>query len=197
VSRRIAIAGAVAVLATVGTAFGLAGSAGAASASGGCSLRGTAAFSPGLSSTAANFNYSFSGTLSSCQSTDSTAPTSGTVEAGKTIVIGGTTYQEPGPTGNGSCSSSTTSGIAILTWKDGTHTVISYSTTGVGAAVQLTGTVFPSVTVTSSTGNATIATDRYAGASANGQLTFGTTTPQDCVGAGLATASINGATELN
>jgi hypothetical protein len=197
VSRRIAIAGAVGVLATVGTAFGLAGSAGAASASGGCSLSGTAAFSPGLSSTAANFNYSFSGTLSNCQSTDSTAPTSGTVEAGKTIVIGGITYQEPGPTGNGSCSSSTTSGIAILTWKDGTHTVISYSTTGVGAAVQLTGSVIPSVTVTSSTGNATISTDRYAGAAANGQLTFGTTTPQNCVSGGLATASINGATELN
>jgi hypothetical protein len=56
--------------------------------------------------------------------------------------------------------------------------------------------VIPSVTLTSPTGNTTITTTRYAGNAANGQLTFGTTSPQDCL-SGLTTASINGATELN
>lgn len=186
------VLGAVAVL---GTALALAVPAGAAD-SGGCVLSGTAAFSPGLSNTAQPFNYGFTGTLSNCQSTNAAAPTSGTVEAGQPITIGGVTYQEPVPTGNGGCSSSTTSGLALITWKDGTHTVISYTTTGAAAGVVLSGKVIPSMTVTSPTGNATISTDRYAGTSANGQLTFGTTSPQDCL-TGLTTASINGTTELN
>jgi hypothetical protein len=191
------MAGVCAAVAALAAAFALAVPAGAASASGGCALSGTANFTPGLGSAAANFDYNFSGTLSNCQSTDSTAPASGVVSAGQTITIGGVVYQEPTATGNGSCSSSTTSGIAIVTWKDGTHTVISYTTTGAGAAVQLSGKVIPSVTVTSPTGSTDVASDRYAGNAANGQLTFGTTTPQNCVSGGLTSASINGATELN
>jgi hypothetical protein len=60
-------------------------SAGAAQSVGGCELQGTANFSPALNSNAQNFSYSFSGGLSGCQSSVSGAPTSGTVEAGKTI----------------------------------------------------------------------------------------------------------------
>jgi hypothetical protein len=190
------MAGIPAALAAAGVALALAVPAGAAS-QGGCTLSGTANFAPpGLTSGSGPFTYSFSGTLSNCQSSDPAAPTSGTVEAGKTMTIGGVTYQEPAATGNGGCANSTTSGIAIITWKDGTHTVLSYTTTGAAAAVALSGSVIPSVTLTSPTGNTTITTDRYAGNAANGQLTFGTTSPQDCL-AGLTTASINGATELS
>ena len=101
----------------------------AAPGGGGCQLAGTANITPGLTNTAANFTYNFSGNLSSCQSNIAGAPTSGTVEAGKTVVVAynwtytdstgvhsGTanaTYQEPIPAGNGSCASSTTSGTAL------------------------------------------------------------------------------------
>src|SRR5207245_2263612 len=83
----------------------------------------TEAFSPGLSNTSQPFSYSFAGSLTSCQSNVAGAPTSGTVEAGKTVtrqvvnsITGATdtvTYQEPVATGTGSCASSTTNGTGI------------------------------------------------------------------------------------
>ena len=129
-----------------------------ASSVGGCQLQGTANFSPGLSSSTQQFSYNFGGNLSSCQSSEAGVPTSGAVEAGKTLAeqvknskTGTTdtvTYQEPIPSGSGSCASSTTNGSALITWADGTHTVVSYSTTGALAAVNLSGSVAPSLTLT-------------------------------------------------
>jgi hypothetical protein len=258
---------------------------------GGCQLQGTANISPGLNSTAQNFTYSFSGGLTGCQSSTSGAPTSGTVEAGKTItapyswsygdsttlgaatVAGATTistaasegavptqsgatvvtidpgtsvaetrtvtavsgsgpytetlssalsfshaagatvngshsgsasatYQEPIPSGNGSCGSSTTSGTAITTWADGSTTVVGLSTTGALAAVELSGSVLASVndTLASYTGPTkappastfTVNTTRYAGQSAFGQLFFQPPDPTACTGAGVTSAGISG-----
>lgn len=196
----------------------------AAASAGGCQLAGSASFSPGLSSTAANFSYSFSGSLTSCQSTDATAPTSGTEEAGKTVTVpyswsyvdpatgqtvsgsSNATYQEPVPTGNGSCASSTTTGTGITTWADGTQTVISYSTTGAGAAVTLNGTVVPSATLSllSYTGPTqappastyTVSTTRYAGDSSAGTLAFQPPDPTLCASTGVTTAAISGTVGL-
>src|SRR5690348_7980301 len=77
---------------------------------GGCQLQGSASFSPGLNSSSQAFTYNFGGNLSSCQSSESGAPTSGTVSAGRTVteqvvnsITGATdtvTYQEPVPTGS-------------------------------------------------------------------------------------------------
>jgi hypothetical protein len=64
--------------------FAVVPSAGA-QALGGCQLQGTANFSPGLNSNAQNFSYNFAGSLSGCQSSTAGAPTSGSVEAGRTI----------------------------------------------------------------------------------------------------------------
>lgn len=192
----------------------------AAASGGGCQLAGSASFSPGLSNTASNFTYSFRGTLSSCQNTDATAPASGTEEAGKTRTVAyswsyvdpttgqtlsGTanaTYQEPVPTGSGGCASSTTSGTGIATWADGSTTVTSYSTTGAAAAVTLSGSVVPSVTLTllSYTGPTqappastyTINTTRYAGDQAAGTLTFQPPDPTLCASTGVTTAAIGG-----
>src|SRR5438309_2547539 len=136
------------------------GSASAAPHGGGCQLHGTANISPGLSNTAKNFTYNFTGNLTNCQSSPA-APTSGTVFAG--------TNGLPAPTGNGSCGSSTTSGTAVVQWADGTTTVVSYSTSGALAAVVLQGTVIASVT--SSTGT-TYTTTRYPGDGALGALAF-------------------------
>lgn len=161
-----------------------AASVSAATEGGGCQLNGTANFSPGLSSTAQNFNYSFTGSLSGCQSS-SGGPASGTVFAG--------TNGLPTPTGNGSCSSSTTSGISVAQWSDGTTTVIRYTTSGAAAEVALQGTVIPSVT--SSTGT-TYTTTRYVGDSALGNLFFQPPDPTACVGAGVTSAGISGVVSL-
>jgi hypothetical protein len=162
----------------------LAAPASAAPNGGGCQLHGSAAISPGLTSTAQNFSYSFSGSLSNCQSS-SGGPASGTVFAG--------TNGLPTPTGNGSCGSSTTSGIAVAQWADGTTTVVQYSTSGAAAAVSLQGTVIGSVT--SSTGT-TYTTTRYAGDSALGALAFEPPDPTACAGAGVTTAGIDGTVGL-
>src|SRR2546423_14643181 len=100
----------------------------ASASGGGCHLQGTASFSPGLTNSAQNFTYSFGGNLSGCQSSDAAAPTTGTVSAGQAVAINGQQFQEPAATGNGSCGSSTTNGISITTWADGTKTVVQYST---------------------------------------------------------------------
>ena len=176
----------------------------AAQESGGCQLQGTAAFSPGLANTAKNFNYSFSGALSGCQSSTSGAPTSGTVSAGEVVTIAGQQYQEPVATGNGGCASSTTSGTAIATWADGTQTVIQYTTTGAAAAVNLQGKVVPSATLQAinppagAPTSTTVTTTRYAGDSALGALAFQPPDPTACnTAAGVTTAGISGFVGLN
>jgi hypothetical protein len=158
----------------------LAGSAGAAPNGGGCQLHGTASFSPALTNAAQNFSYSFTGNLTNCQSS-SGGPATGTVFAG--------TNGLPLPTGNGGCGSSTTSGIAVAQWADGTTTVVQYSTSGAAAAVSLQGTVIGSVT--SSTGT-TFTTTRYAGDGALGALAFEPPDPTACAGAGVTSAGIDG-----
>jgi hypothetical protein len=166
------------------TYFLLASSALGATNAGGCELKGSASFSPGLTNTAQNFAYSFTGNLSNCQSS-SGGPSSGTVFAG--------TNGLPLPSGNGGCANSTTGGITVVQWSDGTTTVVQYSTTGALAAVALQGTVIASVT--SSTGT-TYTTTRYAGDTAAGALAFEPPEPTACTGAGVTTAGIEGVVGL-
>ena len=185
-----------------------------ASSVGGCQLQGTANFSPGLNSSTQLFSYNFGGNLSGCQSSEAGVPTSGTVEAGKTLVeqvknskTGATdtvTYQEPIPSGSGSCGSSTTSGSSLVTWADGTHTVVSYSTTGALAAVNLSGSVAPSLTLTAVNAQEgdpttfTIATNRFAGDSASGLLLFQPPEPTACnTSTGATSAAISGGVSLS
>src|SRR4051812_21793070 len=162
-------------------------SSASAATGGGCQLQGTAAFSPGLSATSQNFTYSFGGDLSGCQSSEAGAPTAGTVEAGKVFTdASGQQFQEPAATGTGGCSNSTTNGTAIVTWADGTRTVLTYATTGAAAAVHLSGTVVPSVTLQAinpapgQPTSTTVATTRYAGQSALGALAFQPPDPTAC-----------------
>ena len=203
--RKIAIAWLGGVVAVLAIAVPSAG----AQSVGGCQLDGTAQFSPGLSTSSQPFNYSFGGALEGCQSSQSGAPASGTVSAGQTIdkqvtnlITGVThtvTYQQPIPTGTGGCGSSTTQGEALSTWADGTTTVVSYSTTGALAAVHLSGSVVPSMTLSAVNAEPgdpatfTIATTRYAGESAVGLLAFEPPDPTACTTpAGTATAGISG-----
>ncbi len=181
---------------------------------GGCQLQGTASFTPGLGSTSQPFSYAFTGNLTGCQSSQSGVPTSGTVSAGQTLteqvhnsLTGATdtvTYQEPVPTGSGGCASSTTSGESLATWADGSTTVVSYTTTGAAAAVTLSGTVQPSMTLTAvnaASGDPTtytINTTRYSGDTSNGLLTFQPPDPTACsTSTGATTAAISGALGLS
>jgi hypothetical protein len=162
-------------VASASVVLGLLPGSAMAAEGGGCQLSGTANFAPGLTSTAQNFSYSFSGSLTNCQSS-SGGPATGQVFAG--------TNGLPAPTGSGSCGSSTTSGVAVVQWADATTTVVQYSTTGALAAVALQGTVIPSA--------GTFTTTRYAGADALGGLVFHPADPTGCVGAGVTSAAIDG-----
>ena len=181
---------------------------------GGCQLQGNANFSPGLGSSSQPFSYNFGGALTGCQSNESGTPASGTVEAGKVLaeqvknsITGATdtvSYQEPVPTGTGGCASSTTKGEALTTWADGTRTVESYSTTGALAAVELSGSVAASMTLTAISPPAgdpttfTIMTSRYAGDTAAGLLLFQPPDPTACsTSTGATTAGISGAIGLH
>jgi hypothetical protein len=165
-----------------------------------CQLDGTAAFTKGLTTTAQDFGYSFTGTLSSCNASPSQpAPSGGTVTAGRQITVGGVTYQEPTPTGNGSCSSSTTSGLAIVQWNGGGLTIVNYTTSGALAAVTLQGSVVDSVTlpivnpVVGGPTTGTLTTDTYKGYGSAGGLVFEPPDPTACnTAAGVTTAGIQG-----
>jgi hypothetical protein len=187
----------MAALALLSTAFA---SSASAQSAGGCQLQGTANFSPGLGSASQPFTYNFGGNLTGCKSTESGAPTTGTVEAGRVVTdpATGEQFQEPTATGTGSCGSSTTNGIGIVNWADGTTTIVQYSTTGAAAAVHLSGTVINSVTLPAINPQAgqptstTITTTRYAGATSHGALAFQPPDPTACTGAGVTTAGISG-----
>jgi hypothetical protein len=170
-----------------------------AESAGGCQLEGKASFSPGLNLNTQPFKYSFIGNLSNCQGTQSGVPATGLVTAGEPITVNGQQFQEPLASGNGGCASSTTSGIAIATWADSTQTVLNYSTSGVAAAVELSGTVAASVTlpaVSPAPGqptSTTITTTRYGGEASSGLLTFKPPEPRWCnAPGGVENADING-----
>jgi hypothetical protein len=170
-----------------------------AASGGGCQLKGTASFSPGLSTTAQPFTYSFGGDLTGCQSTEAGSPATGRVQAGGTYTdpATGKAYVMPNSTGTGSCGSSTTQGLALITWADGTRTLIQYTTNGAAAAVALQGTVPSSTTlqpVDPLDAPLTVTTTRYAGHSPFGALAF-EATPTDCQ-TGVNAAGIEGVVGL-
>jgi hypothetical protein len=166
-----------------------------AASSGGCQLKGTASFAPGLNTTSQPFTYSFGGDLTGCRSSDATAPATGVVQAGGTYTdpATGNAYVLPNSTGTGGCASSTTEGLALITWADGTRTLTQYATSGAAAAVKLDGTVVDSTTlqpVDPLDPPLTVTTTRYNGSASHGLLAF-EATPTDCQ-TGVTSAGIEG-----
>ncbi len=123
----------------------------------GCAAQGTASFTPGLGSEKQPYEYTLTGILAGCRSTETNAPEGATIEAGdqlkmevKNAITGEmntATYQEPVPTAQGSCAEINATGILLTTWSDGTHTIIDYNAKG-GLAAAVKGGVFREVTLT-------------------------------------------------
>jgi hypothetical protein len=140
--------------------------AGAEPGGAGCTLAGAANFSPNGPGLQAAFGYSLTGTLTNCQSSRAGAPTEGNIEVGQvinaavpvtladgTVVQGTASYKAPDATGTGtlpvnSCAGSSTAGDALITWADGSTSVVDYTTTSAGPLVSLEGTVVDSLTAT-------------------------------------------------
>ena len=191
VTRRIAIGGAALLCATALGVSAAPARAVHAANTGGCELAGTATLTPGLTTSSQAFKYSFSGNLTPCSSSGAPSGVTGTVFAG--VDPSGNTESTGYPSGSGSCGSSTTSGIAVARFSDGSTAVIQYSTSGAGPAVVLQGTVIGSVTF----GLVTYTTSaEWAGDPAYAPLTFQPGSGQNCVTAPVTTAIINGPTIL-
>lgn len=170
-----------------------------------CEFRGQAHdITPGLTLTDQDFTLKLTGDLLDCMSDVEDAPVTGAVSAGNTRTVTLTNpdgededvvFDEPTPTGSGSCASTTANGIGIVDWADGTTTVFGFAVTSVGTGVSLEGEVIDSVTLTStfadgSTATTTITTDRYAGDGAAGLFTVEPTGDSDC-GVTEDTGSVN------
>lgn len=198
--------------------------AGADPGGAGCTLTGDAAFSPNGPGLGTSFGYSLTGTLANCQSSRAGAPTDGTIEVGQVInasvpitladgsVVQGTaSYQAPRATGTGtlpanSCAAGSTAGDALITWSDGSTSVVDYTTTSAGPAVSLQGTVVDSLTATlvpgstSPSGTApasyTVSSTSTAvpvGDGAQGVVAFTTDAPDGCTtDTGLAGVAVEG-----
>jgi hypothetical protein len=198
--------------------------AGADPGGAGCTLAGAADFSPNGPGVQTSFGYSLTGTLTNCQSSRAGAPTDGTIDVGKvittsvpvtladgTVVQGTASYQAPRATGTGtlpanSCAGSTTAGAALITWADGSTSVVDYTTASAGPAVSLEGTVVDSLTATLVPGSAspsgtapathTVSSTSTAvpvGDGAQGVVAFTTEAPDGCTtDAGLAAVAVEG-----
>src|SRR3954471_13464135 len=153
--------------------------AGAAPGGGGCQLAGNAKFVKGPNSTDHPFTYTFTGTLSNCMSSESGAPSAGTIA---TLVPA---------KGSGTCANGKTSGVALVRWSGGKQSVIKYTTDSVTAEVVLQGTVIPSYKV----GRKVYKSTLYNGSGALGDLIF-QADPSQCAGSGVTSAPISGFTGI-
>ena len=170
--------GLFAALAAGVVAIALPSGAGAAASHGGCSVSGTANFTPGLLVTKQAVSYTFSGTLSNCAGTNNAKNiTHGTVTA----------------SGSGSsvgCTGGNTTGSATINWLDKSgatvgSSVYSFKTTGALNEVLVQGTFTSGL---------------FAGQAAKSDLVFTVANPTACnakVGSpGVTSATFKGASEF-
>jgi len=175
-----------------------------------CKMNSSAHYTPGLNTSSKAFTYTFRGQLNGCRSSEPGGlEGSGSIEAGQTKneeVVNSTTgatdvvtYQEPVPTGTGSCATSTTTGTALVSWPvAGTFTVESYSTTGGNVSV-LSGNVQESMTLTAVNAKPgdpttfTITTNLLTGDTFSGHLQVEAAASTACTtSAGATSGELNG-----
>lgn len=212
--KALAVASTAALLAML-SVLAVASSAAGEPAGGACQLSGTATFTPNGPGTTPTFGYSVDGQLSGCQSNVAGAPTSGAIEVGQQVIVstpdGPATYAEPLASGSGtvpvnSCLGGNTQGTGVVTWPDGSNTIVDYTTSSVASAVSLQGTVVPSVTLTLVSGPVgsppthTLTTNNPSfpvGDGAQGAVRFSSSDPAACTtAAGLSSVTLDGVVGL-
>ena len=160
--------GVVAAAIAVAGVLVIPGIAGGAPAAGGCAVKGTASFSPGLKTAKHAVSYSFSGTLSNCK-----ASSDSTVKSGRVTASGS------GP--QVGCTGGNTSGSGSVAWNNGKTSAFSFTTTGAGNVVKVTGK---------------FTSGEFAGLALNSVLAFNAV-PTACNSAsGVTSATFNGAATI-
>jgi hypothetical protein len=119
-----------------------------------------------LSTTAQAFNYTFTGTFSSCKGGD------GSVKSAHVFASG---------SGNGSCAKSSTSGTVTVTWDTGAVSTIPITTTGAAAALKVAGIV---------------SSGPFAGKKTQALLAFEAQPQQCAAAGGVSDPTFNGVGEL-
>jgi hypothetical protein len=187
------------VITAIVTATAAAGAAGPSVVAGGCRVQADVTVTPGLTLASRPFQYSYRGGLSLCVYTGTGAAKGGTITAGEPITIHGHTYQEPRPTGSGTCLSTVAQGYDFAHWKNGTQTIVKFATTSASGETHLTGSVIPSLqlpAVHPSAGapaSTTFKTTRFVGQEVVGLLVFHASNPALCSKPqGLSRATITG-----
>jgi hypothetical protein len=113
------------LLAGIVTAVAILAPTGASAATGACALGGTAHVSPGLTTKARSFKFTFGGSLNACQG-------GGTAKSGTLSASG---------TGTGTCAHTTGAGSALVSWNNGKTSAIKFTFSGVGNVVLVQGTI--------------------------------------------------------
>ncbi|MDX6288160.1 MAG: hypothetical protein QOG53_3645 [Frankiales bacterium] len=129
----------------------------------GCRISGTAHINPGLSTKAQNFTDTFSGAFSNCAN--------GPVKSGSITEVG---------SGNGSCATATTAGIATVRWNNGQTSTIKLTTKGVGSVLKVAGTFTAGL---------------FKGSKASALLNFNAN-PTQCATGGVTTVTFVGAGKI-
>jgi hypothetical protein len=166
-------------------------------AAGGCQISAHATLS-GLTLSSKTFTYHYSGKLFGCVYTSKHAAHSGVISAGETIRIRGHSYQEPVPSGSGTCLETATTGYDFARWSNGTQTIVQFTTTGGSGGTHLFGTIVPKLTLAAirpsagSPKSTTFKTTEFLGQTAVGALTFAAVDPALCAGTGVTHAAITG-----
>lgn len=183
-------------------ALGAVAPAGAASGVA-CQFNGSIGYLPALTAVPTGRKATLSGTLSGCTS-DAQVPATASVSAGNvwTDPATGFKWQELLSGGDGSCAAHRTSGYAFVRWLDESITIVSYLTTGGGAAVSLAGFPVGSIVLPAvdrqpgQPATLTVSTTRSAGSNAAAALAGTSLDPAACAGSGLASLAVTGALAL-
>jgi hypothetical protein len=190
-----------AIAATVAaTATPMAAAAGESVVAGGCRVQANAKLSPGLTLTSRAFQYHYRGKLDLCVYTGKGAAHGGTISAGEPISIHGHEYQEPVPAGTGTCLGTAAEGYDFARWKNGTQTIVQFSTTSSnGGPTHLTGSVVPSLQLQAINPPAgapktiTFKTTNFVGQNVVGLLAFHASDPTLCgKPQGVTSATVTG-----
>jgi hypothetical protein len=156
------------VLGTVGALMLSFWAAGPAQAAGNatCRIAGAAKFTPGLKTAKQSVSYTFNGNATNCNSSNKAVKSGKITASGKGSSV--------------SCSGGATNGTGRIAWNTGTSSLFSFTTSGTGPEVKVSGR---------------ITSGEFAGSAITAVLAFAAN-PAQCAGAGVSSAPFNGVSRV-